>query len=196
MTTRDIIIQKTTSLFAKNGYENFSMRTLAQDIPLAQSVIYHYFPDKDSLLRTMFETLNTSLGQKRRALVEPTTASDMLMQRIEFQLDNAEAIVAVLKYYLAYRRTFMKFEGGFVPDKSSLHIEEVLTKGLNTGEFYVDDLKKDAKVITHAVNGFLLEYYPDIPKGKARKELCQTIHNFLIRALMKGGELHEESLTY
>jgi hypothetical protein len=111
----------------------------------------------------------------------------MLKQRIEFQIDNQEAIVAVLKYYLAYRKKFKKFKNGFVPDKSALHIEEVLKYGLVTKEFIVDNLEDDAKVITHAINGFLLEYYPHVPKGKEKDELVCRIYQFLIRAL-KGGE--------
>ena len=109
--TKDIIIQKTTKLFALQGYEGFSMRTLAKEIPLAQSVLYHYFPDKNALLREMFDTLNTSLGKKRAQLPSEKSASEMLRQRIIFQLDNAEAIVAILKYYIAYRKTFPKFKG-------------------------------------------------------------------------------------
>ena len=98
-----------------------------------------------------------------------------------------------MKYFIAYRKNFPSFEGGYVPDKSSLHIEEVLQHGVTTGEFTTNDLKKDAKVITHAINGFLLEYFPDTPSGKAKEELVTTIHEFLLRALMKGGEKNESA---
>lgn len=179
------IIDQAARLFALQGYENFSIRLLADSIPLAPSVIYHYFSDKDALLKEMFDTLNTTLGKKRAALPICTNASDMLDQRINFQLDNAEAIVAVLKYFIAYRKRFPKFEEGYVPDKSSLHIEEVLQFGVNTGEMYSRDIKKDAKVITHAINGFILEYYPDIPTGAKKEELVEVIHSFLLRALRK-----------
>jgi hypothetical protein len=131
--------------------------------------------------------LNGTLGKKRADLPMVPTASAMLKQRIEFQIDNQEAIVAVLKYYLAYRKKFKKFKNGFVPDKSALHIEEVLEFGRKTNEFYVKNLEDDAKVIAHAINGFLLEYYPYLPKGEEKKELIGRIFSFLMRAL-KGGE--------
>lgn len=191
--TKDLILQKTAKLFALHGYEGFSMRTIAKEIPLAQSVLYHYFPDKDTLLRTMFDTLNTQLGEKRAALKQPKTASDMLKQRIHFQFDNAEAIVAVLKYYIAYRDTFPKFKHGYVPDKTSLHIEEVLQYGMLQEEFQLDDMIQDARVITHAINGFLLEYYPLIPLGKEKETLVAAIHSFIMRALQKGGENNGKS---
>ncbi len=188
MNTKDTIIKKAAVLFSDSGYDAFSIRLLAESIPLAPSVLYHHFADKEALLLAMFNSLNTELGEKRARLPQTATASAMLRQRIIFQLDNAQAIVAVLKYFIAFRKKFPKFNGGFVPDKSSLHIEEVLAYGVQTGEFYSPDIVKDAKVITHAINGFLLEYYPDTPNGKEKELLVETIYQFLMRALVKGGE--------
>lgn len=182
-----IIILKAAQLFSHSGYEDFSIRKLAKLIPITPSVLYHYFPNDKTLLKRMFDYLNTELGKKRALLPHPIHASEMLKQRIEFQLDNAEAIVAVLKYYLSFRTSFPKLKKGFVPDKSSLHIEEVLKYGIKTKEFSVKNVEDDAKVITHAINGFLLEYYPHRPDKREKKEIIQRIYNFLIRAL-KGGE--------
>lgn len=185
--TKSLILKKSAHIFALHGYEGFSIRVLAKTIPITPSVIYYHFKDKDSLLKEMFDDLNKDLGSKRANLPGLKNTSDMLKQRIEFQIDNQESIVAVLKYYLAYRKKFKKFKNGFVPDKSALHIEEVLNHGIKTKEFHVVNLADDAKVITHAINGFLLEYYPHIPKGQEKKALIDRIFSFLIRAL-KGGE--------
>ncbi len=185
--TKQIILQKATRVFAKNVYQHFSIRNVAKEIPLAHSVLYHYFKDEEELLKEMYESLNSALGEKRAKLPKTKTASEMLKQRIKFQIENEEEIVAVLKYYLSHRKNFKRFKNGFVPDKSSLHIEEVLRFGMETKEFFVENLDDDAKVITHAINGFLLEYYPHIPTGKEKNELVDRIFNFLIRAL-KGGE--------
>jgi AcrR family transcriptional regulator len=186
-TSRDSILQKAAESFARSGYEGFSIRTLAEEIPITPSVLYHYFKDKDELLKAMYESLNTELGRKRAALPIPKTASEMLKLRIAFQLDNQEAIVAVLKYYLAYRKNFKRYKSGFIPDKSALHIEEVLKYGVETKEFHVTNIEDDAKVIAHAINGFLLEYYPHVVTGDEKIALINKIHAFLIKAL-KGGE--------
>lgn len=183
--TKQLIIKKAAGLFASGGYDGFNIRTLAERIPVAPSVVYHHFKDKDALLKEMFDSLNRELGRKRAKLPTPDSASEMLKQRIEFQINNQESIVAVLKYYLAYRKMFKRFKTGFVPDKSALHIEEVLKFGMETGEFTVINLEDDSKVIAHAINGFLLEYYPYLPKTQEKKELVDRIFNFLIRALKK-----------
>jgi hypothetical protein len=94
-------------------------------------------------------------------------------------LDNAEKIVAVLKYYFAFRNTFTKHKNGFIPDKSSLHMEEVLHFAQKQGEYDKRNIKDDAKVMTHAINGFLLEYYPHKVEGKEKTDLTNSIYNFL-----------------
>ncbi len=181
--TKQIILQRASQVFAKNVYQHFSIRNVAKEIPLSHSVLYHYFKDEEELLKEMYESLNRNLGEKRAKLPKTKTASEMLKQRIKFQIDNEEEIVAVLKYYLSHRKNFKRFKNGYVPDKSALHIEEVLKFGMETKEFSIKNLEDDAKVITHAINGFLLEYYPHIPKGREKKELVDRIFNFLIRAL-------------
>lgn len=183
MNTKEKILQNATEIFALSGYEGLSMRILAKQTGISQSVLYHYFDSKDSLLTELFKFLNTNLGIKRKALKKIKTASAMLKQRIQFQLDNSTQIVAILKYFIHYRQLFSKFQGGFTPDKASLHMEEVLQFGKETNEFKVYNLKDQAKVMTHTVNGFLLEYFPYKLKVDEKKKLINSIHQFLINAL-------------
>jgi AcrR family transcriptional regulator len=188
---QQFILEKTAELYSRHGYENFSIRKLAKDIHITHSVIYHYYADEETLLRAMFTYVNQELGKKRSALPDTPNSREMLKQRIVFQLDNAYLIVAVLKYYLAHRLEFKRNGTGYVPDKSALHIEEVLKRGQETKEFTIVDLESDAKVMTHAINGFLLEYHPNIPDGKEKDQLAERIYSFLIRAL-EGGESYKK----
>jgi len=181
--TKESILHVTTQLCALHGCDGVSMRLVGDHVPIAQSVIYHYFSDKDSLLQAMYERANALLGRYRLALPEPTSARQMLESRINFQIDHAELIIAVLKYYLHYRELFYQQKHGSLPAKATLHIEEVLAYGMNTGEYLVTDLSSQSKVIAHAINGYLLEYYPHMPKGKTRKELVQAIVDFTHSAL-------------
>lgn len=185
--TKNIILEKAIEIFARGGLGEFRIRLLAEQTGVVPSVIYHYFKDEDALLREMFDYANTELGKLRAQLPRRKTTSEMLKQRIGFQLDNADKIVAVLKYYLAFRKTFPKLKGGYVPDKSALHMEEFLKFAKEQGDYKTGNLADDAKVMTHAINGFLLEYYPNTPQGAERSALIRRISNFLIRAV-KGGE--------
>ena len=68
--TKDTIIKKTAKLYAIAGEDGISMRTLAHEVPISASVLYHYFPNKEVLLKSMFDSLNTELGKKRAKLSE------------------------------------------------------------------------------------------------------------------------------
>lgn len=183
--TRQTILETSKRLFALNGYEGFSMRVLAKACDTGLSSIYHFFGDKDDLLKELFDDVNSRLGVERSMLPSETSASDMLLQRIRFQFEHIEDVVFVLKYYLHYRPDFLRLTSGYLPAKAYLHIEEVMQRGIDTGEFSVarSEMAKESKVIAHAINGFLLEYYPDPPKGEALEEVVTSIHRFLIRSL-------------
>lgn len=183
--TRDKLLVKAKELFAKNGYEGFSMRILAKATGVGLSSIYHFFEDKDEILFEIFEKERKLLGVKRAKLPARNTASEMLRDRIEHQFKNIEEVVYILKYYLHYRPNFLKLDSGYIPTKAYMHIEEVLLVGVENNEFTIkeEDIIKESKVIAHSINGFLLEYYPSKPRGKELDELVDSIHLFIMRSL-------------
>jgi AcrR family transcriptional regulator len=183
MHTRYKILKHTASAYARLGYEGLNMRLVAKDAGIAASVIYHYFSNKDDLLEAMFFQTSKELGKKRASLPPTTSAAQMLSQRVEFQLDHAEAVVAILKYYLHFRDHFAKTDQGFVPETAYLHIKEVLEFGMAQGEFIAMDIDAESKVITHAINGFLLEYYPYTPQEVEKKALIDSITTFILRSI-------------
>lgn len=187
MKTKDTIISQTTTLFSLGDVEGMSMRDIAHSVQISPSVLYYYYADKNALLKDMFTTVNTKLGLQRKKLPPVTTAKEMLYQRILFQFDHAKEVVVVLKYYLLYRKEFKKNQLGFIPEKGYLHIEEVIAFGNKTKEFTILD-KKVAKIITHTINGFILEYYPQTPKGKERELLATTITEFLYAGIKNYGK--------
>lgn len=184
-----VLVEQTAfEIFAKGGYEALSMRELSKQSGVTLSSIYHYFADKDILLKTLFDKTNTELGQKRALLPRRRNAHAMLKDRIAFQFEHIASVVFVLKYYLHFRPEFLRLDSGYVPAKAYLHIDEVITVGLQTGEYNSKDPVTDAKIMAHAINGFLLEYYPDPPTGRELAKLVTEITDFLQRAMIaKGG---------
>lgn len=182
MTTEDIITT-CTRVFASVGYDGLSIRTFAKEMGCSLSNLYYYYPGKDELLRAMFDTVNTRLGKERLLLPKLKGTEALLKQRVIFQFAHAEEVVAVLKYYMHYRQDFSRNEHGYLPPKAHLHIEEVLAEGIVSGEAKSTDVARDAKLIAHMVNGFVLEYYPDVPQGEELEELASQLAAFSMRAL-------------
>ena len=183
--TYTLILITAKRLFAKHGYDGVSMRILAKESGVGLSSIYHFFKDKDVLLEAIYTATNHSLGEARAALPPRATAKDTLMQLIEFQFEHIEDIVYVLKYYLHFRESFAALPTKTLPAKSVLHIEEVIQKGIATGEFTVAerDVEAKARVVSHTINGYLLEYYPDVPSNQERREIIDDIVAFSMAGL-------------
>lgn len=178
--TDELIRSAAKRLFARYGYEGFSIRSLAKESGVGISSIYHFFTDKDVVLREIYEMTNRTLGTARKELPPQPTAQKMLAQLIAFQFEHIEDIVYVLKYYLHFRQDFAKLPTKTLPPKSVLHIEEVIERGLETGEFQVkaNEIATSAKVIGHTINGYLLEYYPDVPDHQELQEIVSAIVSF------------------
>ncbi len=183
MTTSEKAISEATKIFARKGYEGLSMRKLAKETGIAPSVLYHHFENKDQLLRAMYNSINTNLEEERGKIQKPRTASALLMQVILFQLDHAEELVASLKYYQSFRDKFRRLKTGYLPGKAYLQILEVLEFGIKNKQFKARDIQKDAKVLTHVINGYLLEYFPSMPRGKDKDKLAREIQSFILRVL-------------
>jgi len=188
--SRKTIEQTAIAIFARGGYEALSMRTLAKESGVSLSSIYHFFSDKDVLLKALFDQINTKLGVDRRALTNRKSAYDALLDRVMFQFQHIEEVVFVLKYYLHFRPDFLRLHNGFVPPKAYLHIDEVIQKAIDTGVYKGSDPTSDAKIITHAINGFLLEYYPDPPHGRELTQLSREITDFLYRSITNERRGH------
>jgi AcrR family transcriptional regulator len=183
--TKEILVSKARTLFAMNGYEGFTMRILAKESGVGLSSIYHFFADKDVLLKYIFDDVSKQLGVERYKLAKRHSASQMLYDRILFQFAHIEKIIYVQKYYFHFRKDFMKSNSGFTPVKAYLHIDEVIRFGVKKHQFECaeDEIDQKAKVITHGINGFLLEYYPQVPMQSELKKIATSIHIFMMRSL-------------
>ncbi len=188
-TTRHTIDIASKQLFTLRGYEGFTMRVLAKESGVSLSSIYHFYADKDALLKSLYEETNKFLGEQRAKQATAATASQMLLERIAFQFQHAEDVVFVLKYYLHFRSTFPKRVDGYLPPKAALHVEEVLAYGVKTGEYQLDEaaIASEAKMVAHTINGFLLEYYPEQLEDTELSALCANIHDFVTRAVTAKG---------
>lgn len=183
--TDEIIRVAAKRLFARHGYDGVSMRTLAKESGVGLSSIYHFFKDKDILLKAVYEDTNRTLGADRLRLPSTRSAREMLTQLIEFQFSHIADVVYVLKYYLHFREDFAALPTKTLPAKSVLHIEEVIRKGLETAEFDIadDEIENKARVISHTINGYLLEYYPAVPSNTERREIIDDIVTFSMAGL-------------
>jgi AcrR family transcriptional regulator len=95
---REEILAAAGEMFAREGYEQISMRRIAAKIGYTAAALYHYFPDKSALLREICEATFAGLVER----IESVTASaadpvEALLTGcrayIEFGLENPHAYI-------------------------------------------------------------------------------------------------------
>lgn len=186
--THTAILDHTVKLLATGGPSFVSLRRIGQATNLAQSAVYHHFKNKDELLQATFLHLIMSLRTARASLPPVETTYQLLVQRLEFQFEQSGLIVATLKYFIDHRDRFPELTStGYIPPAAYEHIIEVIEAGNQTGEFAIADPATEAKVIVHAINGFVLEYYPAVPSANERTQVIASVANFVWRALTNKG---------
>lgn len=188
------ILDHVQALFAASGMGELSMRNIAQKVGVSQSVLYHYFENKDQLLLHMYHHANYSLGKKRKELPKQSLVSDQFRQLLEFQFEHAEKVVAVLKFYLMYRETFAQSKHKTLPQRAVQHIEEVITLGIDQG-FYRNESIDESKVIAHSINGYLLEHFPYQIDTQQQQELVTQMLAFYERSLMRSDKVVDTNTT-
>lgn len=67
---RQVILDGARELFAKDGYENVTMRKIAEKVEYTPGTIYLYFRDKAELLNTICDETFTRLSQQLQELIE------------------------------------------------------------------------------------------------------------------------------
>lgn len=186
---RQGILESIIPLVAKLGPHAVSMRDISHESDTAISALYHYFSDKDSLMLELYQFCNRKLGQLRLQTPVSDDKQKAIHDRIAFQFDHAELVVAVLKYYMDYRDSFAKQPIGFLPDKTYLHIEEI-TK-LWSDDWVVSNPRAMAvvKLITHGINGYVLEFYPNLPKDKERAQIITSLTSTIMTLLDSRKEV-------
>jgi AcrR family transcriptional regulator len=129
---RQEILDAASELFVRNGYENVSMRRIADKIEYSPTTIYIYFKDKAELLEQVCkETFGRLVERLSKIMEQPGDPVERLKRGlvayIEFGLENPHH----------YRATFMMpLPEGF--DKAKYHMEDspgmqafaFLTRGL------------------------------------------------------------------
>lgn len=188
---KEQILNTTRTIYAKEGDGGLSTRRIAKELGVVQSVLFHHYPSKNELLTATYMATNTTLGIARTKLNASRPFPEQIDQIIRFQFEHAEEIVFVLKYYMHFRNNFEHNQFGFLPEKAHLHIKEIMARALLNGEITVNDLDGDAKVFAHAINGYLLEYFPIAPTKEELDNISDRLTSFICFALnyqSKGGE--------
>ena len=99
---RSRLLSAASRLFGKEGYDNVSIRMIAEEAGCSQMAMYRHFPDKEALIRhlctDLYQRFTTQLHEKFDHLTEPR-------ERLRMALRNF--VMLAIKNPHHYRLTFL-----------------------------------------------------------------------------------------
>jgi len=187
---RQDILDAARELFVKEGYENVSMRRVAEKIEYSPTTIYLYFEDKASLLYAICEETFAKLAKRQEAIARDSDEPvETLRQVCRAYVDFG------LKYPNHYKLTFINHPQHPGDDKRHLREESMGMKAygnLRSGveacikakEFRETNIEAVTQLIWaggHGVTSLLISM-PDFPWVK-KNELIDLMIDTLLEGL-------------
>jgi AcrR family transcriptional regulator len=156
---RNHIVRCSTKVFTKKGYDRTNMRELAKVCEMSAGTLYHYFGSKEEIL---YSIINSATSQQagstedyanELATASPTIALVELMRKFyEWHDDNQD--ITLFAYQETKNLPGNAQESIFDSEARILTVfEKLLIKGMEEGEFNIDDprlIAHDIVVLGHA----------------------------------------------
>jgi AcrR family transcriptional regulator len=190
---RQEILDAARDLFVREGFENVSMRKIAEKIEYSPTTIYLYFHDKSDLLDCIIEETFARLVRKQTMLQQ--TVADPV-ERLERGLRSY--IEFGLKHPNHYKVTFMMPQQPVTdPDlcprsremgqKAFANLRSMLAECVEQSLIEIEDLEATAQAMWAAAHGLtsLMIAKPHYPWAE-RTHLIDT----LLATLMRGINAH------
>jgi TetR/AcrR family transcriptional regulator len=154
---RLLIISAALKRFAHYGLAKTTMTEIAKDITFSKALLYYYFPDKLSLYVSVIESLMHTISKD---LLKSVDKTDTSTEGITLILQKRQGYIQ--KYYNLLE--FAKTVGPELPtdllekfnrarDFEFKIIISLLNKGVETGEFFIEDPVLIAEIFVEALAG-------------------------------------------
>ena len=184
---RQVILDAARELFVKEGYENVSMRRIADKIEYSPTTIYLYFEDKASLLFAVCEETFAKLARRMESITRQNEDPIEALRR------GCRAYVDFgLKYPNHYRVTFINhpelhlgrehyLREGSMGMRCYSHLRANVSECIKQKKFKNKDLEALTQIIWAGGHGItsLLITKPDFPWAEKNKLIDMMIDVFI-----------------
>lgn len=182
---RDEIRDAARKVFAERGVRGTGLTHVADSIGMGRSSLYHYYPDKESLLADMLR----EMLQQERALFRACLKEGTPLARLERLARACGALFPewaefgklILDLRLEDTKPLRSFFRGLRRDLAA-----VITEGQRDGSF-APELRPEtcASILIGAMDGLLLQYFVD-PKAfsepsEVAEALCAATRRIVLR---------------
>jgi AcrR family transcriptional regulator len=190
---RDEVIRSATRLFVERGINAVALQDIAAEVGLSKAALYHYFSNREELLRQVFGNwVRTEIANLRLAIPEAGTAEEQMRAYIRYHVTSVTENLGL--YSLSFSN-----EGDLPPDvrdefrhlkrESDKALRGILAHGILRQEFE----PRDELLITFAIDGmcnWLWKWYK--PSGsKSPEAIAHEFSEFTLNGLLASPHITE-----
>jgi AcrR family transcriptional regulator len=184
--SKKIIIDAALKTFSDCGYDDASMRMIAKKAGMSVGCLYLHFKNKDELCLMMMKGHFEDFLHSVKAAVD--SAKDPVDALSAYIRSGIEHATKHRELFLAKSRkqgfTFgIKLKKAFFAEQRN-YLEDVIRKGIKSGNFNQCNVKETAKIIMSVLRGFLFSMIVDPDNLFSHKECAKL----LMEGLLKRNE--------
>jgi AcrR family transcriptional regulator len=187
------IIDAASEILVEEGYENLSIRKIANKIEYSPGIIYHYFKDKAEIMLSVVEEgygrILKGLNQVPVDVENPEkTIEKGLRNYIEHMSEEPQQFKAVLMSDIeAIQEKVNMLAEGISKDRKSIQgLCKLVEIGIEKGKFRKMDVELTAQIIWTSTHGLLSRLILEKNISEKQKERLINHHfEILIKGLMK-----------
>lgn len=154
---RDMIVSVATEVFAKHGYKKATLELIGQSMGKVKSFVYYYFKNKEEIFEAV---VDEEVARMKSEFDEILTSSSSASKKLEeyakrrftliFQLANYFRMVSNGQFTdpKITEKLRKKYE-----EKELEHIQQILSQGIEEGEFAIGDVPLAALVLLTVLKG-------------------------------------------
>lgn len=183
---REEILDAARTLFVKEGYENVSIRKIAEKVEYAPGTIYLYFRDKAEILERICEETFMKLAQRMHAINrDPANPLDGLRRGlrtyIQFGLDNPNHYIVTFVQAKQLPEEYQPKAGANCFD----NLRQAVRRSVEAGQLNCEDVEEVAQALwagAHGVTSLLItSKFPFIEPNR----LVDRVVSILIEGIRK-----------
>jgi len=157
------LLEAASRLFAEYGYAGTSMQMLMDACGVNKALVYYYFGSKEklysSIVRHVLEEMAGAIVTRLPG--EAAAAQQVIAYRrvyLHYFHTHEEVIALVLREVFGLGGVPMAAFGETLTEDVRRPLDEVLRRGMETGEFVRDDISTCSTAITGILNMFILAH--------------------------------------
>ena len=190
---KQVILDAFENLVGQYGMDRTTVQEIANAAGISVGTLYNEYKDKDALIDALVERIEDQMGHEITTISYSSDSPErqlyeLIMKGMQLVTSMLHDKKSILDYFLTGAKRFryvgMKIKAkshteGILNDK----IKEIITRGIENGDFEVDDVDKAARVLSYAYVTFIAAH---IFMGAQDDVPDENLRGYAIELLIKG----------